>query len=227
MKWEMKSNPDFTACKVTFDGPNEQVVLEADAMVAMDTSVQMKTGARGGLLKAATRMLAGESLFQNTFTSTRPGETLWLAPALDGDIHCEMISSSHAINLSSTCFVASAPSVVLDTKFAGFKGFFSGRGVFTVRCTGEGPLWFNGYGALHRVDLAPGEAYVVDNHHIAAFTDGMAHEVTKIGGIGSFLVGGEGLVCKFRGPGTVWIQTRTPGGLAAFLFPFRPVKSND
>lgn len=193
MQWEMRHNPDFTVCKVTFDGPGEAIVLEADAMVAQDTSLQMKTSARGGLMKAAGRLLAGESLFQNTFTSTRSGETLWLAPAADGDIHCEILSSGAALNLSSTCFVAAAPSITLETKLAGFKGFFSGRGIFTVRCSGDGPVWFAGYGALHRIDLAPGEGYIVDNHHIAAFTDGMQHEITKIGGLGAMFLGGEGL----------------------------------
>ena len=226
MHWEMKNNPDFTVCKLTFDGPGESIILEADAMVGQDTTVQMKTSTRGGLLKAAGRMLAGESLFQNTFTATRQGETLWIAPALDGDIHCEIISSSNPINLSSSCFVGCAPTVNLETKLAGFKGFFSGRGIFTVRCTGEGPLFFNGYGALHRKDLEPGEAYIVDNNHIAAFTDGITYEVTKVGGLGAMILGGEGLVCKFRGPGTVWIQTRSPRGLAGFLEPFRPVDTN-
>lgn len=227
MQWEMRKNPDFTVCKVTFDRPDEQIVLEADAMVAQDTSLKMTTSTRGGLLKAAGRLLTGESLFQNTFTATRPGETLWLAPAVDGDVHCEIVSASNVINLTSTCFVASAPSVTLDTKFAGVKGFFSGRGIFTIRCSGEGPLWFCGYGALHRVDLAPGEGYIVDNNHIAAFTDGIHYEITKIGGLGAMILGGEGLVCKFRGPGTIWVQTRSQIGLAGFLQPFRPVKSDN
>ncbi|WP_407717534.1 AIM24 family protein, partial [Inconstantimicrobium porci] len=29
------------------------------------------------------------------------------------------------------------------------------------------------------------------------------------------IAGGEGLVCRFQGPGTIWIQTRNPAVISA------------
>jgi len=37
------------------------------------------------------------------------------------------------------------------------------------------------------------------------------------GGIISGLSSGEGLVCKFTGPGTVYLQTRNPSAFAAWV----------
>jgi uncharacterized protein (AIM24 family) len=41
-----------------------------------------------------------------------------------------------------------------------------------------------------------------------------------MGGIKSTLLSGEGLVMKFSGTGTIYLQTRTMPGLASWLTPF-------
>ena len=55
-----------------------------------------------------------------------------------------------------------------------------------------------------------------------AFTDGVDYQIGKVGGMGSLIFGGEGLVMHFSGQGTVWVQTRNIGGLAGVLAPFFP-----
>jgi uncharacterized protein (TIGR00266 family) len=115
------------------------------------------------------------------------------------------------------------PEVTLDTKWGGAKGFF-GAGLFLLKASGTGPVWFATYGALHEVELTGGE-YVVDNAHLVAFEDTLTYSVEKVGGLKSLLFSGEGLVCRMRGTGRVWLQTRSPSSLAWFLHPFRPVKA--
>ncbi len=55
-----------------------------------------------------------------------------------------------------------------------------------------------------------GERYVVDNGHLVAWNTKYILERVASGGIISGLSSGEGLVCKFTGPGTVFMQTRNP-----------------
>ncbi|MFW6358531.1 MAG: AIM24 family protein, partial [Chroococcales cyanobacterium] len=68
--------------------------------------------------------------------------------------------------------------------------------------------------------------------YIVAFEDSLTYNVEMIGGL-SFkslktgILGGEGLVCRFRGQGRLWIQSRNIYGLLNFLYPFRPVQSNN
>jgi len=123
--------------------------------------------------------------------------------------------------------VASEPTVELDTKWAGFKGFFSGEGLFFLRTGGTGKLFFNSYGGIHPVQLDGSAPYIVDTSHIVAFSPTLDFTIRKIGGMKSLFLSGEGLVCEFRGAGTLWTQTRNAGALASFLDPFRPTKSND
>ncbi|MFM7841561.1 MAG: AIM24 family protein, partial [Nitrospira sp.] len=49
-------------------------------------------------------------------------------------------------------------------------------------------------------------------------------EKASSGWISSF-TSGEGFVCRFRGPGLVYIQTRNPRGFGAWLRQFIPAAS--
>ena len=67
-------------------------------------------------------------------------------------------------------------------------------------------------GVLMIDQLAEGERYIVDNGHLVAWNTKYILERVASGGIISGLSSGEGLVCKFTGPGTVFMQTRNPVG---------------
>jgi uncharacterized protein (TIGR00266 family) len=226
MRYDLVDKPDFGAVRVTFDQPGEQMLVESAAMMARDSGVDMKTSMRGGVLGAMKRkMLGGESVFQNTFTATQPGQTLWFAPGPEGDVEVLELNGQYPIFLQSGAFLASAPTVNLDTKWGGAKGFFSGAGLFLLKCDGYGPLFFNCYGGMHAIDVGPA-GYIVDTTHIVAFTAGLNYRVQRLGGLKSLFFSGEGLVCYFQGQGRLWISTRNPAGLAAMLAPYRPKKSN-
>jgi len=224
MRYELKDKPDFTIVHVDFEAPGEQILVESSAMVARAGGVGMQTQMKGGLLAAAKRkMLGGESIFQNTFTSTEAGQDLWLAPGPEGDVEVLELDGRSPVMLSSGAFLASAPSVNLDTKWAGSRGFFSGQGLFLLEAEGTGPLFFASYGGIHAVDVGPA-GYICDTSHIVGFTGGLTYDVTKVGGLKSLFFSGEGLVCRFTGHGRLWIATRNPGALASFLEPYRRVE---
>ena len=226
MQYEVRQRPNFSIARVTFDQAGEELVVESSAMVAKDSALQMKTSMRGGLMGAAKRkLLGGESLFQNTFTATQPGQTLWVAPPAEGDILAVDMDGSHEIMMSSGNYIASGPGIELDSKFAGLKGFFGQGGFFMLKATGQGPLFMGSYGGIHPVEVGP-QGYIVDNFHIVGFTSGLSFNIRRVGGLASRIAGGEGSVCHFSGQGTVWISTRSSSALADFLHPFRPVQQS-
>lgn len=227
MRYELLDKPDFTIVRVRFDRQGEQLAAEASAMVARDSAVQMATSLRGGAFGAIKRkLLGGESLFQNTFTASAPDESVWLAPGPEGDVEVFELDGSEPVFLQSGAYLASAPTVTLDTSWGGARGFFSGAGLFLLKAHGQGPLFFACYGGLHPIDVGP-EGYVCDTGHIVAFTSGLDYEVTKVGGLKSLFLSGEGLVARFRGSGRLWLSTRSPGALASFLHPYRPVRRSN
>lgn len=229
MQHEIRHNPDFGTLRVQFDAPGEAVVAESGAMVARDSAIQMQTNMRGGFGAALKRkLLGGESLFQNTFTATAPGQSLWIAPAPEGSIQEVAVQPGMEIFLQSGAYLASTQGVQLDTKWQGAKGFFSGEGLFLLKAYGQGMLWFSSYGGIHAVDIGQQyQGYICDTTHMVAFTQGLQYSVRSVGGMKSLFLSGEGLVCEFRGQGRLWMQTRNPGALANFLQPFRPTRSSN
>lgn len=228
MKHEILDRPDYGMAVITFESAGESLVVESGSMVARDTGIEMKTQMRGGLLAAAKRkVLGGESLFLNTFVSTSAGQRLYLAPAPEGDIEVMQLEPGRELILQSGAYLASDPTVELDTKWAGFKGFMSGEGLFFLKTSGKGQLFINSYGGIHPIQLDGSAPYILDTQHIVAFESSLTFDIRKIGGMKSLFLSGEGFVCEFKGAGTLWAQTRNAGALASFLHPFRAVKSSN
>ncbi|HSC87932.1 MAG TPA: TIGR00266 family protein [Polyangiaceae bacterium] len=225
MKYDILDSPDFAMLQLVLDS-GEKVVAESGAMVAKDTQISIETSMRGGLLGAAKRkLLGGESLFQNTFTSAAGGQRLYLSTAAEGDMKARTLAAGESFFLQSGAYVAhSGEKLVIDTKFGGVKGFFSGVGFFMLRIQGPGTVFYGSYGALHEVEVGP-EGYTVDTGHIVGFTEGLTYNVRKFGGFKGLFFSGEGLICDFHGQGKVYVQTRNASSLAGFLHPFRRVKA--
>ena len=112
----------------------------------------------------------------------------------------------------------------------------SGEGLFLLTVEGSGLLLLSTFGAIHTKELGPGEEYIVDTGHIVAFEETVQWQIEKATGatqgVGGFLKGlmksaltGEGFVCRYRGPGKIYIQTRQLPSFARQLLPFLPKTS--
>ncbi len=229
MKSVTEFSPSYTMVTLNLD-PGESIKAEPGAMVAQH-GVEMKTGMGGGsLFGGIKRMIGGESFFVNTFTAGMGGGWVSLAPPSPGDIHSWKLQPGRNLFIQGNAFLASTANVQLDTKFQGFRGFFSGEGLFFLRAYsegGEGTVFYDSFGgikeiSLNSVDMGRGEELVIDTGHVVAFTDDVEYSIGKVGGLVSLVAGGEGLVMKFRGNGSVWIQTRNLSSLAQKLTPFLP-----
>ncbi|WP_284009960.1 TIGR00266 family protein [Haloarcula pelagica] len=223
MEHEISYSPSFSLLTVTLD-QDESIRAESGAMVSHDTTIDMETNATGGFLKSLARSLGGESFFQNTFHARAPGE-VQLASVLPGDIvHREL--DDEALYVQSTSYIAGDPALDIDTEFGGAKSFLGGEGLFLLKAAGSGPLFMSSYGAIQAVDVSDRDDFVVDTGHIVAFEESLNFTVRRVGGLKSTLVSGEGIVCRFSGDGTVWLQSRSQGALLAWLIPKIPQRSN-
>jgi uncharacterized protein (TIGR00266 family) len=218
-QFSIEGKPDFSLLTVNIPA-GKTLKVEASAMASMDTNLSMKTRFKGGF----SRLFTGESLFINEFTAQNGAGEIKIAPGAPGDLIHHYLNNE-TIYIQNSGYVASSPAIDLNMKWQGLKGFFTGEGLFLVKCSGTGDLWLNSYGGIVEVDVK--DAYVVDTGHIVAFTEGLSYRVKSIGGYKSFFFSGEGLVCHFSGQGKVWIQSRKINPFAGWLHPFRPQKSNN
>ena len=213
-KFTVECQPVFSFLSVQIPA-GRTLKVEASAMAAMSTNIAMKTKFKGGL----SRFLTGESIFINEFTAEGGAGEISIAPGPAGDLE-HVALDGETIYLQNSAFVASSMGINVESKWQGLvKGFFSGESLFLIRCSGKGDLWFNTFGAILEIDVR--DNYVVDTGHIVAFTDGLQYEVSRVGGYKSLFFSGEGFVCRFRGQGRVWIQTRQVTALSLWVYPFR------
>ncbi|MEB3359676.1 MAG: TIGR00266 family protein [Synechococcales bacterium] len=226
--YEIEHKPAYALLKITI-GAEQTLLVEAGAMAAMDPWIQMKSKVKGGLMGGIGRMLGGESLFISEFTAKGKPGTIYVAPGVPGDVQHYQLEGHRSLMVQSSGFVAASSTVTLDTKFQGFKGFFSGESLFLLKASGTGDFWFSSFGAILEIPVE-GD-YVVDTGYIVAFEDSLDYNVEMIGGL-SFkslktgILGGEGLVARFSGTGKLWVQSRNLYPFINFLNPFRPVKNN-
>ncbi|MDR9405037.1 MAG: TIGR00266 family protein, partial [Halothece sp. Uz-M2-17] len=118
----------------------------------------------------------------------------------------------------SCCVLKTSLEGDLQAEFNGLKSFFSGESIFWLSLSGYGTALITSFGAIYEIPV-DGE-YIVDTGHIVAFERSLEFEVTKAGSswIGSLLgIGGEGLVCRFQGQGTVYCQTHNNGSFGSLV----------
>lgn len=221
MHVELLTRPAATTARVQLD-PGETLTAEIGAMIAMSSRIDVQTATTkkggGGFFKAVKRMVGGENLFLNHFTANAPDQWIIIGPGLLGDVlHTQLTGGSMIVQGSS--WMASDSDITIDATWQGLlRGAFAGEGMFWIKCTGTGDLLLNSFGAIYPIDV-DGE-YIVDTGHIVAFEDTLQFDLTKAGTswVGSFL-GGEGLVCKFKGQGKLWCQSHNPPSFGQRLGP--------
>ena len=121
--------------------------------------------------------------------------------------------------LQKGAFLASETTVDVSSaaQLSASKAFFSGAGLFVLRASGSGTLAINAHGGLVKFELARGETRAVDNGHLVAWDGTMPYDLrmssrrsTFLGSVVSSAASGEGMMCFFRGPGRLWLQTHKP-----------------
>ena len=230
MVHHIEHGPSFAWLRVILS-PGDEIQGEAGAMVRQDPSVVMTTHLnapkRAGLLQKLwalmiafmRKFLGGETMFVNRFTSIKRAEVV-LAPSLSGHIIHHRLQGGRTIFVQTGSYLASSGNIDTKVRFGGLRSLFGGEGLVLLECTGDGDLWVNSYGGVIPIEINGN--FTVDTGHIVAFEGELDFKVKSIGGVKSFLFSGEGLVCRFEGRGTVYVQSRNLGALVSWLSPLLP-----
>lgn len=216
MEHTIQFQPSYSVLELHLQ-PDEEVVAEAGAMVWMSDNLELTTSARGGALSGLKRaVLTGESFFQNTFKAQRGPGLLGLAPGQPGDIVAHDLDDDELL-LEKGAYLASTAGLATNADFQGLRGLFN-EGLFVLRVSGTGTLYFNGYGDIEEVEVDG--TYIVDNGHAVAWEPALDYELTRAASIRSFLFSDQ-ILMRFSGQGKLWVQSRNPRTLADWVYPFR------
>jgi uncharacterized protein (TIGR00266 family) len=220
MQIDLLKRPGNSAARVVLS-PGEHLTAESGSMIAMSTTLELTTTTQkrdsGSLLAGLKRLLAGESFFLNHYSANSvPGE-VFLAATLPGDMLRHDLRAESLI-VQAGSFVACQSSVDVTWGWQGFRSFLSGENMVWLRISGTGPVILSSFGAIYPIEV-DGD-YIVDTGHIVAFEETLNFTIAKAGGSwATAILGGEGLVCRFSGRGTVWCQSHNAPGFGWALGP--------
>lgn len=215
---QLTMRPGSTAAEIQLK-PGEQFTAEGGAMIAMSPSVTMTTSTQtkksGGIMRGIKRLISGESFFLNHYNGGSEGGSVWLGATHAGDMMVHELNGETLI-VQGGSYVASNSDIDIDLGWQGFKSLVSKEGLFWLKIKGKGSVIVNAFGAIYPIQV-DGE-YIVDTGHIVAFEETLNFTLSKAGKswTSSFL-GGEGLVCKFKGKGTIWVQSHNSSSFGSIL----------
>jgi uncharacterized protein (TIGR00266 family) len=228
---EITHGPSFAMLRVDLP-PNTEVVTEAGSMVARNSQVKMEVKLNAGsasgflakfkafMVAMIRKLIGGETFFVNHFSSPSGG-SVWIAPQMSGQITHRRLRGE-TLTLSAGAFLASVGTFDVKLKFGGIRSLLAKEGAFFLQIEGHGDLWFTSYGGVHSVPV--NGSYLVDNGHLVGFEGRLTFDIkTAGGGLMGFMASGEGLVCEFKGQGTVYLQSRNTTALVDWLTRFLPL----
>lgn len=217
MKTEISGGAAFSHVHVDLE-PGETIVAEPDAMSSMNADIDLTATLNGGFFRGLLKkFFGGESLFISQFTNnTNDTRRLTLVQPTPGEIRCRRMNGDVFL-MQPGAFLACSDDVKLGLEWAGFISFIAREGLFRLKASGTGDLFYGAYGALLERDI-DGE-YIVDTSHLVAYEPGITLKLQLAGGIFSSFFGGEGLVTRVEGKGKIIIQSRSLSGLAGWLNP--------
>lgn len=196
--------------------PGQTITVEPGLMASQHPQIEVKTEMNGNILSAlGSKIFGGESFFINHYTNrSSQTATLHITQATPGDMF-EMPMTGGTIFIEAGAFIARTSGIRCETVWAGFTSLIAGEGLFRLKYSGHGTLWFGSYGAVFEKEI--NGDLIVDSGHLVAYPPTMKLQLKLAGGLFSSFFSKEGFVLKISGQGKVVLQTRSVKGLADWL----------
>ena len=204
----------------------ETMYTQSGGMAYQTEGIEMKTNARGGIMKSIGRAFAGESMFMANYTATKDNAKVAFATTIPGNIvPINLSEAKDGVVLQKGAFLCAESTV--DTKVAFTKrftsGLFGGEGFILQKAEGKGMVFLEVDGDPIEKELAPGEVLKVDTGNVVAFEPTVSYEIETVKGLGNIFLGGEGLfLTRLVGPGRVILQSQNFGDFAGRVLKLMP-----
>lgn len=204
----------------------ETVYTQSGGMAYQTDGIEMKTNARGGIMKSLGRMFSGESIFMANYTAQVDGAIVAFASTVPGNIMpVDLSQMSNGIIVQKGSFLCAEDSIETSVTFTKkiSAGLVGGEGFILQRAQGNGMLFLEVDGDPIEKNLMPGEVLKVDTGNVVAFEPTVSYEVEMVKGLGNIFLGGEGLfLTRLVGPGKVILQSQNLVDFVGRLLPFIP-----
>jgi len=204
----------------------ESMYTQSGGMAYQTDGIEMKTNARGGIMKSIGRAFAGESMFMANYTAAKDGATVAFATTIPGNVvPFDLSKYPNGLTFQKGSFLCAQDSIETSVTFSKrfSAGLFGGEGFILQKAVGNGMLFLEVDGDPIVKELAAGEILKVDTGNVVAFSPTVSYEVETVKGLGNIFLGGEGLfLTRLVGPGKVILQSQNFGDFAGRILNLMP-----
>ena len=205
----------------------EKIYCESDAMVMMESNLELKGRMSGGLGSALMRTFAnGESFFQQHIEAVKGDGDCLLSPTLPGAMQVVDVGQRQYM-ISDGAFVAANSSVQLNvrTQSLGNALFAQSGGFFITETSGSGQVVVSGFGSISQLEVQPGKDVIIDNAHVVCWDSSLHYEMSVttnrnsgfFGNLVNSVTSGEGMVLRFSGSGKILVCSRNRNGFLSWV----------
>lgn len=204
----------------------ETVYTQSGGMAYQSEGIEMKTNARGGIMKSIGRAFSGESIFMANYTAQKDGVMVAFAATVPGNVvPVDLSQMPQGLMMQKGAFLCAENTI--ETKVAFTKkfsaGLFGGEGFILQKAQGNGKLFLEVDGDTIEKELQQGEVLKVDTGNVVAFEPSVSYEIETVKGLGNIFLGGEGLfLTRLVGPGKVILQSQNFKDFAGRIIPYIP-----
>lgn len=191
-----------------------QSIVVMDPYLAMNSKIFAGHLEKSGFLLALWRLIkrkvSGEKMALINLEHIGFGDGTQraiVAPNYPGEIAAFSISPEQTLICRKGAFLCSEGDISISFKIIrkASLGLLTPIGLILQYVEGTGNVFFTGNGSLHKIRVT--DELIVDTQNLVAFTSSLSYE-TYVPDTKSMMFAGEGLfMIKFRGEGSVWIQS--------------------
>ncbi|MAT10745.1 MAG: hypothetical protein CMM02_07030 [Rhodopirellula sp.] len=166
--------------------------------------------------KAFWRGIAGEDIFISRYVGNNKGGSIALGIDIPGDILCLDLEPKSEWIISRGSFLCAYDNVSIESKYtnsSGIIGIGTSEGFILPLIKNNdnnySKVWLSCYGTFEKITLNNDEIIIVDNNSFLASKKDMEYTIESFGkDLTSTFLGGEVFGMKFKGPGTIYIQSK-------------------
>jgi uncharacterized protein (TIGR00266 family) len=203
----------------------ETMISEGGSMSWMSENMKMETTSGGGVSKVFGRLLSGENMFLNRYTSINKPGMIAFASSFPGSILAFDIRPGSSIIVQKSGFLAATEQIEMNVHFQKKigVGLFGGEGFIMQKLSGTGTVFVEIDGHAKEINLGPSEKIVVGTGYLAMMEESCSMDIVSVPGIKNALFGGEGLFnTVVTGPGKVILQTHPINNVAMSIYKYLP-----
>lgn len=203
---------------------DESIRAEAGSMMFMSSNIDINSNdSSTNLPENLTDAVAKDILSKSLFRAIQGKGQIAFAPPGHGGI-LDIKLSGNSIYSDGVSFMAATPELEFSIQ-GSLKGMLAGRSLFLQKATGYGYLYLKYFGSLIERELKEDESIIVDTGHLVAYEDSVKFKIQKPReGKLNHIQAGEWIICKYFGPGKVWLQTRNRAEFAKVMHRYLPKK---